>query len=113
MIESDLFDTLSDLVDGRCYPLVMPQNPTLPAIVYSRQSSDPQYRLEGGASLNQVRMEIDCYAHTYAAAKALSESVRLAMESASYKGTLIFDTDFYEPDVKLYRIVMDFYLWEK
>lgn len=113
MIETELFDTLTDLVDGRCYPLVMPQNPVLPALVYTRQSSDPQYRLEGGASLNQVRIEVDCYADTYTDAKALSESVRLAMEAASYKGTLIFDSDFYEPEVKLYRVVMDFYVWEK
>jgi len=112
MIETDIFDALKDLVADRCYPLMMPQNPVLPAIVYSRQASDPQYRLEGGSSLSQVRVEIDCYAKTYDEAKSLSAEVRSAMEAASYKGTMIFDADFYEPDVKLYRVILDFYVWE-
>lgn len=112
MIETDIFDALKDLVSDRCYPLMMPQNPVLPAIVYSRQASDPQYRLEGGSSLSQVRMQIECYAKTYDEAKAISADVRSAMEEASFKGTMIFDTDFYEPDVKLYRVIHDFYVWE-
>jgi hypothetical protein len=112
MIETDIFDALKDLVANRCYPLMMPQNPTLPAIVYSRQASTPQYRLEGGSSLSQIRMEIDCYANTYEDAKSLASEVRSAMELAAFKGTMIFDADFYEPDVKLYRVVLDFYVWE-
>jgi hypothetical protein len=113
MIETEIYDTLQSLVGGRCYPVLMPQEPTYPALVYSRQASNPQYRLEGGSSLTQARVSIDCYAQTYDAVKSLSAQVRQAMEEASFKGTLIFDTDFYEPDVKLFRILMDFYVWEK
>jgi hypothetical protein len=112
MIETDIFESLKDLVSDRCYPLMMPQNPVLPAIVYSRQASNPFYRLEGGSSLSQVRVQIDCYARSYEEAKDLASNARSAMESASYKGTMIFDADFYEPDVKLYRVVLDFYVWE-
>ena len=112
MIETEIFEELKDLVASRCYPLMMPQNPTLPALVYSRQASKPEYRLEGGSSLSQVRVEIDCYAKSYEEAKSLASQVRSAMELAAFKGTMIFDTDFYEPDVKLYRVVLDFYVWE-
>jgi hypothetical protein len=113
MIETEIFDTLQDLVDGRCYPLVMPQSPSYPSIVYARQASTPQYRLEGGASLTQVRMEVVCFARTYDEAKSLAEDIRAAMEGASFKGTMIFDMDLYEPDVKLYQVAMDFYVWER
>lgn len=113
MIETEIFDTLKDLVGERCYPLTMPQSPTYPAIVYARQASTPQYRLEGGASLTQVRMEVSCFARTYDEVKSLADDARLAMEGAGFKGTLIFDMDVYEPDVKLYQVMMDFYVWER
>lgn len=113
MIETSVFDALEGLVSGRCYPLQMPQEPTYPAIVYSRIASEPQNRLEGGASLDQVRVQIDCYATTYEGAKTLSASVRSAMESASLGATLQLDLDLYEPEVKVYRVTMDFYVWQK
>ncbi len=112
MSDSIVFDALRALVSNRCYPLVMPQNPTYPAIVYSRISSNPENVLEGGSTIDQVRIQIDCYATTYGSAKSLAEQVRTAMEQASFKGTLQFDFDDYEPDVKVYRVVQDYYIWE-
>lgn len=113
MIETTIFSTLSSLVAGRCYPLQMPQTPTYPSIVYTRIASDPKNRLEGGASLDQVRLQIDCYSTSYESAKTLSWAVRGAMESASFKATLQFDTDIYEPEVNVYRVMMDFYVWQQ
>jgi hypothetical protein len=113
MIETDIFDALGDLVSGRCYPLQMPQSPTYPCIVYARISSNPQNRIEGGASLDQVRVQVDCYDLTYTGAKTLCASVRSAMEGAAFKATLQFDTDLYEPEVKVYRVMMDFYVWQQ
>ena len=113
MIETEIYDALKSLVNDRCYPVLMPQNTPYPALAYSRQASDPQYRIEGRASLTQVRISIDCYAATYDEVKTLSDQIRTAMETASFKGTMIFDADFYEPDVKVYRVLMDFYVWEK
>ena len=112
MIETSIFDALKNLVSNRCYPLLMPQDPTLPAIVFSRVASIAQNKLDSGASIDQVRIQIDCYASTYDEAKTLSASVRSAMEEADFKGTLQIDVDFYEPDLKIYRVVMDFYVWQ-
>lgn len=113
MIEQDLFDTLKPLVANRVYPLVMPQNPTYPAIVYNRISSAAQNVLEGGSTIDQVRIQVDTYATTYSAAKSLARLVRLAMEGASFKATLQTDQDFYESDLSIYRVSQDFYLWER
>lgn len=113
MIEETIFNTLKTLVSNRCYPMVMPQNPTLPAIVYTRVASSPQNVLEGGSTIDQIRVQVDSYATTYSAAKSLAVSIRSAMETATFKGTLQTDQDFFEPDVKHYRITQDFYVWER
>lgn len=113
MIELQLFDALKDLVGNRCYPLTMPQPPLYPAIVYQRLATNAFNRLEGGASIDQVRVQIDCYAPTYEAVKALASGVRSALESASFKATLQTEFDLYEPDLEIFRIIQDFYLWQK
>lgn len=114
MIESSVYQALQSLVGGRCYPLQMPQSPQYPTIVYSRIASEPKNRLEGGASLDQVRIQVDCYAQTYDGAKSLSASVRQAMEAAVFKATLQSDMDLFEGDLKnVYRVMMDFYVWQQ
>jgi len=35
------------------------------------------------------------------------------MEAAAFKATLQFDTDLYESEVKVYRVTMDFYVWQQ
>lgn len=114
MIEQTVFEVLAPLVNDRVYPLQIPQSQaTYPSVVYTRIASEPQNRLSVGASLDQVRIQIDCYDTTYLGAKTLAASVRSAMENASFKATLQFDSDFYEAEVKLYRVMADFYLWQK
>ena len=113
MIEEQVFDALKSLVSNRCYPLLMPENPTYPSIVFTRISSTPENTLNGGATIDQVRFQIDIYSETYAGAKALAASVRTAMEAASFKGLLQTDQDFFEPDVTIYRVTQDFYVWRK
>lgn len=112
-IEQDIYNTLDGLAGGRVYPLVMPENGTKPAIVCLRIASTPENTLNGGATIDQIRFQIDTYANTYAEAKSLSASVRTAMESASFKGTLQTDQDLFEPDVKLYRVTQDYYVWKR
>mgnify|MGYP006921298104 CR=1 FL=1 len=112
-IEQDLYNALDGLASGRVYPLVIPEKGTVPAIVYSRIASTPENTLEGGATIDQIRFQVDTYAKTYAEAKTLANSVRGVMESASFKGTLQTDQDLFEPDVKLYRVTQDYYVWKR
>ena len=112
-IEQDIFNALDHLANSRVYPLVMPEKGTIPAIVYIRIASTPENTLNGGATIDQIRFQVDTYANTYAEAKSLSASVRTAMESASFKGTLQTDQDLFEPDVKLYRVTQDYYVWKR
>jgi hypothetical protein len=112
-IESDIFDSLKTLTSNRVYPLVMPQNATMPAIVYTRIANNPQNVLEGGATLDQIRFQVDTYAITFFAARLLAAQVRSAMENAGFKATLQTEQDFFEVEVNYYRVSQDYYVWER
>jgi hypothetical protein len=105
---------VSNLVGARIYPATLPQNPTLPAITYMRVTSGPVYSITGYSGLDNPHMQIDCWASTYSAAKALRAAVLTAIDGATtLKGVLISDQDMYEDDVMIYRVSMDFSLWSK
>lgn len=127
MIEDNLRDYLltkvaiTTLVSTRIYPEYLPQKPTLPAITFARTSSPRIMTLNTGRpGLAAARIQIDCWAKTYGAAKALGEQVRIALQG--YTGTLsgtvsaqavhfYGDWDVYEPETKEHRVVMDFEIW--
>lgn len=111
-IETSIYTALSSLAAGKVYPLVAPEKVTAPFIVYSRLASIPENTLDGGSTIDLIRIQVDTYANTYSAAKSLAESVRSAMEGALVKGTLQTDQDLFEPDLKFYRISQDYYVWQ-
>lgn len=112
-IETTIYTALSSLASGKVYPLVAPEKVTAPYIVYSRISSTPENTLDGGATIDLVRIQVDTYANTYSAVKLLAESVRSALEGSAAKATLQTDQDLFEPDLKVYRISQDYYCWQR
>ena len=63
----------SALISTRCYPTLMPQAPTLPAVVYQRISGTETY---GNTSVRDARYQVSCWATTYAGAHALADPRR-------------------------------------
>lgn len=112
-VETIVYSALSGLANGKVYPLVAPEKVTGSFIVYTRIASTPQNHLNGSATLDQVRIQVDTYASTYSACKALAVQVRSNLESSSCKALLQTEQDFFEPDLKLYRISQDYYCWQK
>ena len=114
MIEQQIFDALKGLVSNRVYPLVMPQNPTLPAIVYTIISTNAQNTLcTPPSTIDQVLVQVDAYAETYLESKQLMNSARGALEQSSLKATLQTVQEFWENDPKIYRASADLYCWDK
>jgi len=111
MIEQALFATLQGLVGGRMYPLVAPDSPTAPCIVYQNIANTPEVTLANGIPINNTRMQIDCYDSTYAAVKTLAAAVQAAMAMAAFTNVPKMSQDLYEPDVKLFRMQMDYSVW--
>lgn len=117
-VETALFTRLTSthsgtaaLISTRCYPLHLPQNPTLPAVVYQRVSSDSRH---GTTTRREPRYQMSCWAATYAGAKALAAQVRDAIENhadtAISMGRVVSEIDDYEDTVQLQRVIVDVFL---
>jgi hypothetical protein len=116
MIEETIYDTLiadtavDAIVDGRVYAIVMPENSqSYPCITFQRISGTPDVALSGHTGLDQVRVQIDCWAKTFQAAKDLGVLVRTAFTDI---GIVKSDFDYYEADTKLFRVSQDFQFWQ-
>ena len=111
MIEETLFTTLSALAGGRVYPLIAPDSPIKPFIIYQNIANTPEVTLANGVPISNTRMQIDCYDKTYAAVKAFAAAVQAAMTSATFTNVPLMNQDLYEQEVKLYRVQLDFSIW--
>lgn len=117
MIQAEALHTaLSALVAGRVYPVMFPQEPlpTWPAIRYTPVGGSiaPDACGSGDGTLDDVRVQIDSVAATFAAARLLASQVRTAMQSftppAVAEGPPIFDFD---AETRTFRAIQDFTLY--
>lgn len=96
------------------WPNVRPEGSGLPAVttqvIFTQGANDLDG--EDGDLLNK-RVQIDCWAESYDAARTLAETVRARMktEAASFASLMLSDQDLFEPDTKLSRVSMDFSCW--
>ena len=99
------------LVGTRVYPMMLPQGPTFPAIVYQRISTVPDMLVDG-PGFAPIRMQLSMWATTCDGARTLADAVVTALHG--YHGgelrlsRLINLLDDYEPDTKLFRVIADF-----
>jgi hypothetical protein len=71
---------VSAIVSGRIYP-DRSAGTTAPYVIYSRITGVADTLLEGGATHDKIRIQVDCYATTKTAAKALGIACRTALEA--------------------------------
>lgn len=116
--------TIATLASTRVYPVILPQDPTLPALTISKVSDQGLHNLVGKAGRSMPRMSIHSWGHSYADAKAMSVAVRNAMDGfigrlgdgnspESFRSAVIkFDNeiDDYEEDTGFYRVIQDYML---
>lgn len=92
MIEDALYTYLMaqtairNIIGTRLYPDKLPQDPTLPALVYNNVGSSPMVQHSGPAKLESTRFQFDAFARTSRDARLLIDAVRLALES--YRGSM-------------------------
>jgi hypothetical protein len=117
MIESDLYSYLSGvsavsaLAGTRLYPLILPQAPTYPAITYTVQGADRDYTYCGPSGLVKKDIQIDAWGSTYAAAKALQDVLRVALDgfvglmgnTRVHRVEILAEIDVYEDEPQAYR----------
>lgn len=98
---------------GAVYPLSMPAGATLPGMCYQFISETPM-RYHGGENLVRRRLQVSCWAKTYAAAITLADSVRAALNLNQTNIELITAetiADFKDAEAELYRRIVEFYVW--
>jgi hypothetical protein len=71
--------------EERIYPSVLPQKPTLPALVYFRASSLPKGLTRTSVGPISPRVQIDAYASAYADADALADAVLDALHGKAWR----------------------------
>lgn len=111
---------LTALISTRVYPVVLPQNPTKPAITYQRVGGDREHGMTVDYGLAHPVIQVDVWASTFPSARAVAEQVELALlryENAA-STPVILDVlpenegiDDYEDATKLWRHTRDWRIW--
>lgn len=99
---------------GAVYPLTMPTGATLPGMAYQFISQMP-LRHHSGAGMVRRRLQVSCWANTYAAAVTLGDSVIAALDLNQSNIELITAeniSDFKDAEAEKYRRIVEFFVWE-
>jgi Protein of unknown function (DUF3168) len=100
-----------EAVVGRCYPMTVPDRPTLPYSIYLQVSNSPEVNMANSVPIENTRIQIDVFSTTYAEVQSLADAVRVAMMGLG--GIPQTSGDIYESAVKSYRVTQDFSFWYK
>lgn len=106
---------LTNLVESRMYPLRLPQDSEMPALVIQKISRSREYSQSGDSNLANPRYQFGCWAQTHEGAVALQ--VVLEASLTAFKGTMGAETvysafidnviDDHEETTDLYRQIVD------
>jgi hypothetical protein len=111
MIETDIYNHLKEQVvgvDGRVYPLIMPQNCLKPALVYTVVNSRDHIELSGCMGGREVLVQIDIYAPKYIDMKNVMEETKKTLHNFKYPPMSLISRDLFEEDTELYRGLIEF-----
>lgn len=126
-LESALYTRLSGyagltaLVSTRIYPIILPQEPTYPAVTYQRIDGPREHALSADMGIPHPRIQIDSWGNTHVQAWAVATQVRGALQRWSDADAspavldclLDSDDDSYEPDAGVYRVRQDWIIWHR
>jgi hypothetical protein len=88
---------LTALISTRLYAPPIPQNPTYPLVTYQEIDTIPIHVMGGTAGIRHARYQVDSWAATMAAAKAVAAQVESALDNyAGTSDTIVIKNCFYE-----------------
>ena len=84
---------LTAIIGVRHYPVIAPQNPVAPYVVWRRSGTNKISLLSVDTDISQVEYQFECYATTFEVARSIVNELRLALQrySATVSGTVIMD----------------------
>lgn len=104
------------LIGTRAWFLLLPQNPTLPAVTVQQVSGTRHSAMGDDVGIAEGRMQVESWATTRTGVRALAEQVRDALQRfrGTVSGTVInavfldAEMDVYEPGVTFWRVHQDY-----
>lgn len=106
--------TINRRVNTRIYPLVMPQDGSLPCITYQQTAGNKVNHLGGYSDLENPHITINSWATDYDTAKIIAKDVHVKMDiSTGFKNILFNEIDAFDPDVGLFAVSQDFSCWNQ
>jgi uncharacterized protein DUF3168 len=112
---------LSALIGNRLHEKVLPQNPTVPAIVWQLISDPHEQTHSGPSELAHPRFQFACWAKTTLEAVQVARALRLALNGyagamgaeETFGSFLLDQHDFPDPETGLTRRIADYRIWHK
>jgi hypothetical protein len=113
-----VFERLKDATTAgkRIYPLLLPQEPTYPAITFQQISSIPLHAMGQDAPLLRVRVQVNSWGRTYAESRTLAGEVEGRL--SRYRGPVgtvqvldvLLDNELegYEAESQSRRVIQDY-----
>jgi hypothetical protein len=116
--------TVNTACGGRMYWSVRPQGSAYPSCVLTIISRLPDRMFSGPAGLAQARVQVDCYASTYALAKTLFRAIKTVLNNTTFTNSSVVFWGFAENERdltdagatdadRIHRVSADFLIWHK
>jgi len=109
-VEGDIHTILAALVSNRCYALVAPESAARPYIVFQVISNPTLNDLDGDVGISNRRFQVDVWADTYGAAKALGKTAATSLTAAGHL-KLGDNPDQRDAETKTFCASSDYSVW--
>lgn len=93
----------------RIDPMVSVQGDELPRITYQRIATPPEGSLDGDATIDHARLQIDCWSESYDESNTIADAVNAAM--ATLTAYRINRFSEYSDETGTHRVSLDFSVW--
>jgi len=112
--------TISGLIGAagaaRCYSVLLPQKPTLPALILTMIDSDPDYTHQNESGIESATFQIDSWADDMSGTRALAAAVKSKLSGfEGAAGSEVIDSAFltdqnelHDSELQAYRIMQQF-----
>lgn len=104
MIENKIYDTLSDLCNGKVFPLVAEETATAPYIIFTPVYFSKKDTLCGTAETNNT-IQIDAYHDIYNELLILKDNIINKLEALPIFNINLVQS--YESETRLYRVKIE------
>jgi len=101
---------LAELVDGRIFPVVVPQGQAFPAVRYQLITRQGE-TFRAGCGPDTAQLQVSVYAASYDALEVVEEAVRVALDGYEEQEAdirCLNATDLYEQEMSLFHRAVDY-----